>query len=131
MKKRTLLTIAALICFVLFALFTVAVKKIDVQAIGAGMSDIGFASFNDGMRVKIGTSGTMDKLSTMLMLLGFGTAFVFFVIWLVQIFKYRTFTAPLDGELYLLGLTYIALMVFYVLFEKLVINYRPILGEAG
>lgn len=133
-KKRIALAVTAAVLLILFALFTLALKKVDVQPVGANGTDVGLASFNERARVTITPAGEgdysktnelMHKLSTVLMLAGFGCACVFFLMWLCQIFKYRTFTAPLDGELYLLGLLYGAVLVLYIVFEKVELNLRP------
>lgn len=129
MKRNTIL-ILAIAMTVVFVLFTAAVKYVDVRDIGPNMTSVGFSTLNETARVEIGTSDLFDKVSDLLLLLAIVSGFVFFMVWLVQIFKYCSFLR-LDRELYLLGILYIAAVVCYILFEKLEINYSPLLDEDG
>ncbi len=122
--------LAALILFVLFFVFTIAVKTLDVQAIGPQGSEVGLAGINGFFFNLLGTSDFWYKLTKLLGYLSFVVAGIFALIGLTQLVR-RKSLKKVDYRLLLLACFYVLVVIFYVLFEKVVVNYRPvILDEA-
>ncbi len=130
MKKSLKKFLTALFLFALFAVFTLAVKTVDVQAIGPNGSEVGFAGINSFFFNLLGTNDLCYKLTKLLGYLSFLVAGLFALKGLVQLVRKKSLR-KVDYRLLLLACTYVLMLVFYVLFEKLVINCRPvILDEA-
>ena len=126
-RSRFLLS---LLLFVLFIAFTAAVKAVDVQAIGPQGSEVGFAGVNGFFFDLLGTSDLWYKITKLLGYLSFVVAGAFALIGLAQLVRRRSI-AKVDYRILLLAGFYVLVVAFYALFEKLVVNYRPvILDEA-
>lgn len=120
----------AFLLFVLFLLFTLAVKTVDVQPIGPEGSRIGFAGINRFFFQLFGTSNFWYMLTKLLGYLAFLVVGAFALTGLLQLIQRRSLK-KVDYRIWLLAGFYVLVAVFYVLFEKIVINYRPvILDEA-
>ena len=113
MKKRSQKNLCAAIGLLAsFVLWTFAVSHLDVQAIGPNGSSVGFAALN-GFFHKL--TGVHMALYTVTDWLG-----------LVQLIQRRSIV-KVDYSILVLGGFYILVMVAYLLFEVVVINYRPVL----
>jgi len=121
----------AIILLLAFIIFTVMVKTIDVQPAGPEDSEIGFAALNTEVFEKLG--GYREGFETLTKLLGYLSLLViglFGCIGLLQLVKARSLKG-VDRSIIILGVYYIVVLFFYVLFEKLVINYRPVIFDEG
>ena len=131
MKKRTQkqkylwLGIAFLAAFVIW---TVAVRFVDVQPIGPNNSSVGFATLNGFVHDRIGVHWTLYTLTDWLGLIPFGVVFGFAVLGLVQMIQRKSFF-KVDRSILVLGGFYLVVGAAYLLFEKAVVNYRPVLVE--
>ena len=114
--------------FVVFIIFTILVKTVDVAAIGPEGSKVGFAAVNGAVRDAIGIHEFWYKLTEAFGIVAILVAAFFGVIGLMQLIKGKSLKA-VESDIYALGATYVATIVFYALFEKLVINYRPIIQD--
>ncbi|MBQ8859953.1 MAG: phosphatase PAP2 family protein [Ruminococcus sp.] len=109
-----------------FVMWTIAVRFIDVQAIGPQESSVGFATINrfvhnlTGVHMSLYTITDWLSLVPLVFVMGFST------LGLIQWIK-RKHLLKVDYNILILGGFYIATMAVYVLFEMLVVNYRPIL----
>ena len=124
MKKKNIILTSLL--FIIFGVYTFIVKTVGVKAIGPKNSEVGLASINGWVRDVIGNNMTIYKITE---LLGYGLLLivaVFGVIGLIQLIK-RKSLFKVDREIISLGVLYVCMLVVYVLFEKIIINYRPIL----
>lgn len=125
-KMNILVTIEL---FVLFLIFTAAVRTVDVQAIGAFGKSVGLAEVNGAFAKLIGTNMLLYKLTDVLGILALGVVGCFGVLGLVQLIK-RKSLLKVDPQILTLGCFYILVGAIYLFFEKVVINYRPVdLGE--
>ena len=115
---------------ILFIIFTVLVKVVDVQPLGAEGSLIGFASLNTAVFSLLGTNDFCYKLTQCFGILAILTAGIFAVIGLLQLIK-RKNLLKVDREIITAGIIYAVVIVLYVLFEKLAINYRPLALDEG
>lgn len=122
-RKNFIISLGLLTAFVLW---TVAICFVDVQAIGPWYSSVGFASLNRFFHNLTGVHFGLYNLTDWLGLVPIGVAFFFAILGLVQWIK-RKKLAKVDRSLLVLGGFYIAVMAVYILFEMVVINYRPVL----
>ena len=109
-----------------FVMWTVAIRFIDVQAIGPQESSVGFATINQFVHTLIGVHMSLYTITDwlglvpLMFVMGFGT------LGLVQWIK-RKNLLKVDYSILVLGGFYIVVLAAFVLFEVLAINYRPVL----
>ena len=127
MKKENQRNFCIATCMLLaFLLWTVAIQFVDVEAIGPQESSVGFATINQfvhnltGVHMSLYTITDWLGLVPLMFVMGFGT------LGLIQWIK-RKHLLKVDYSILVLGGFYIVVMAAYVLFEVLVINYRPVL----
>ena len=127
MKKENQRNFCIATCMLLaFLLWTVAIQFVDVQAIGPQESSVGFATINQfvhnltGVHMSLYTITDWLGLVPLMFVMGFGT------LGLIQWIK-RKHLLKVDYSILVLGGFYIVVMAVYVLFEMLVVNYRPVL----
>ena len=125
-KNNTKILSAALGALAAFALWTVLLRFVDVQPIGPDGSRVGFASLNGAFHALTGVHWTLYTLTDWLGLVPIGIAFGFAVLGLVQFLR-RKSLLKVDRDILLLGGFYLVVLAVYVLFETVVINYRPVL----
>ena len=111
-----------------FVLWTLLVSLVDVEAIGPRGSEVGFASLNGAVHRLVGVNMTLYTFTDWLGLVPIGVAFCFGIMGLFQWIRRRHFTR-VDFDILTLGGFYILVIAFYVTFEFLVINRRPVLIE--
>ena len=114
------------ISFVLFAILTVLVKIVDVKAIGPMGSEIGLSGINIYFRDLIGVNMTLYDVTELLGYLAIAVAAYFAGLGVGQLAKRKSIKA-VDRNLIVLGGFFVAVACAYVLFEIVVINYRPII----
>lgn len=125
-KKSSRKLKVALFLLVMFVLWTVAVRYIDVSAIGPQNSSVGFSALNSFVHSVTGVHMTLYIITDWLGLVPFALALIFAISGLVQLIK-RKSLFRVDRSILALGVFYIAVMAVYVFFEYVVINYRPVL----
>lgn len=125
-KNNTKILSAALGALAAFALWTVLLRFVDVKPIGPDGSRVGFASINGAFHALTGVHWTLYTLTDWLGLVPIGIAFGFAVLGLVQLLR-RKSLLKVDRDILLLGGFYLVVLAAYVLFETVVINYRPVL----
>ena len=111
-----------------FILWTIAVKTVDVRAIGPMESAVGFASLNQVIHNLTGTNMMLYTMTDWLSIVPFAVCGLFGVIGLVQLIR-RKSLAKVDRDIIALGVFYIIVIGAYALFEIVPINYRPVLIE--
>ena len=110
----------------LFALWTVLVRFIGVRAIGPEGSSVGFATLNRYVHELTGVNWLLYTVTDWLGLVPIAVAFGFAILGLVQLIKRKSLW-KVDHNILALGVFYIVVMAAYILFEMVVINYRPTL----
>ena len=123
-NKKALVWGACLL--VAFVLWTVLIRFVDVRAIGPEGSSVGFATLNGFVHELTGVNWFLYTVTDWLGLVPIGVAFGFAVLGLVQWIK-RKSLLKVDRSILVLGGFYIVVMAVYILFEMVVINYRPTL----
>ena len=127
MKKKNSKTIlAALGTLAAFALWTFLIRCVDVQPIGPNGSRVGFAAINGAFHALTGVHWALYTLTDWLGLVPIGIALGFAVLGLVQLIR-RKSLLKVDRDLLILGGFYIVVLAAYLLFETVVINFRPVL----
>ena len=126
MRKTRLYTVAAAVFAAAFAALTVSVATVDVKTAANG-GRIGLGTLNIAVYGFFGENSVWDMISDMLLAVAFLQAAAFFALFAAQAIK-RKSPLKADGVLYLLLCAYAAVALFYVLFELLPVNYRPLAG---
>ena len=123
-KKRNFLV--STIFILLAVVFTIFVKVVDVKPIGANETSIGAASVNQVVFKTIGVNMIWYHITDWLGLVPIFMAMIYAFIGFGQLVK-RKNIFKVDKEIIILGLFYIVVIFLYTFFEKLIVNYRPIL----
>ena len=127
MKKENQRNFCTAICMLLaFLLWTAAIQFVDVQAIGPQESSVGFATINQFVHTLTGVHMSLYTITDWLGLVPFVFVMGFASLGLIQWIK-RKRLLEVDYNILILGGFYIVVMAVYVLFEVLVVNYRPVL----
>lgn len=124
MKKFSI----SFVLFVCFIMFTAALKFVDVQPVGPMDSEVGFATVNVFVHNLFGQNKVYDRISDFLAVLSLFVACSFAIIGAYQLLQKKSIL-KVDSSIILLGVTYVFVILIYVLFEKLVINFRPVLEK--
>ena len=127
MKKKLCTGMIALTGFVLW---TMAVCLVDVQPIGPMASEVGFATLNGWFHELTGVHMGLYILTDWLSLIPVAVVLGFGLMGLLQWVK-RKKIWNVDRSILVLGGFYLAVLAFFVLFEILEINYRPVLIEGA
>ena len=123
-KKNSRLFWVGVGLLAVFVLWTVLIRFVDVEAIGPRQSSVGFATLNGYIHNLTGVNMSLYIITDWLGLVPIGVAFGFAVLGIVQCIK-RKSLLKVDRSLLTLGGFYIVVMAVYILFEIVVINYRP------
>lgn len=124
--KRNLLTGIGFIAS--FALWNVLIQCVDVQAVGQNGTKVGFAEFNVWFHQLTGVHMTIYTITDWLGLVPIFICLCFGVLGLVQLVKRRSLL-KVDRDILLLGAYYMLVIAFYLIFEMIPVNYRPVLIE--
>ena len=100
-----------------FALWTLAVKTVDVQSIGPGGSVVGFATVNGWFHSLTGVHMTLYTITDWLGLVPVAFGFGFAILGLVQWIRRRSICL-VDRSILVLGIFYIVTLAVYLLFEE-------------
>lgn len=129
MRKKFWIYISiACVLLLTFVALTVALVCVDVQKAGESQAPVGFATLNGAVFEAIGQSALCLKVSELCGALMIAAVGAFGVLGLVQVIR-RKGILRADRELYFMAGGLVLLAVAYVLFEVLVINYRPVLED--
>lgn len=109
-----------------FVLWTVLVRFVDVRAIGPRESLVGFATLNGYVHSLTGMHMSLYEITDWLGLVPIAVALGFAVLGLVQWIK-RKSLLKVDRSILVLGGFYMIVIAVYIVFEMVVINYRPVL----
>lgn len=124
LRKQYLM--AAGVFLLLFMTLTLALTRVDVQAVGPRGSAVGLASINGWWAEHAGVRWLLYEMTDWLGLGILAVAFGFAFLGLAQLVCRRSLL-KVDPTILLLGLFYLLVFGAYALFEFWVINYRPVL----
>ena len=123
LPKRELL--AGLALLGAFALWTALIQCVDVQPEGQNGTDIGFATFNVWFHGLTGVHMGIYTVTDWLGLVPIAVCLCFGALGAVQLVRRRSLLR-VDADLLLLGVYYIVVILCYLVFEMVPINYRPV-----
>ncbi len=126
MKKIRKSFITSTCLLTAFVLWTVAICFVDVRAIGPQGSTVGFAAINNFVHKLTGVHWELYRITDWLGLVPLFVCMGFGILGLVQLLK-RKSISKVDYDILALGGFYIVTIAAYLLFENVVINYRPVL----
>ena len=109
-----------------FLLWTALIRCVDVQAVGPNGTKVGFAVFNLWFHHLTGVNMIVYTITDWLGLVPIVICLCFGAVGLIQMIRRRSFL-QVDPDIILLGLYYILVILGYLVFEMIPINYRPIL----
>lgn len=114
------------ILIVAFAVWTALIQMVDVQPLGQNGTNIGFASFNCWFHGLTGVNMTIYTITDWMGLIPLVVCLIFAGIGVVQLIKRRSLF-KVDPDIIILGVYYVVVILEYLIFEMISINYRPIL----
>ena len=126
-KKGIMIGVALVLAFILW---TVLIQTVDVQAVRVKGTKVGFAGINTwfhqltGVHMGIYTATDWLGLVPIAVCIGFG------LLGFIQLIR-RQSLLKVDPDIILLGVYYILVIIGYLVFEMIPINYRPILIEGA
>ncbi len=115
--------------FVLLAVtvvFSLLATLVDRQPIGYDGTSVGFASLNGPFRDFVGYNVEMDMVSDICMVIAIAVAGSFALWGLIRLIKEKSFS-KVGKVIICLGAVYVLMAILYVVFDKVPVNYRPIL----
>lgn len=124
-QRSILIMLVALFAFIAW---TVAITKVDLQAVGPEGTVVGFATINSAFHEWTGVHMWLYEITDWLGLVPIVFVLGFGMLGLLQLIKRRTLF-KVDSDILTLGMFYILVMAAYVIFEIFAINYRPVLIE--
>lgn len=126
MKKKKISLCITFTALISFLLWTLAIIKIDLQAIGPRKSEVGFATLNRAFHNLTGVHMWLYEITDWLGIVAIAFVLGFGMLGLLQMLKRRSLF-KVDLDILILGGFYILVMAGYLIFEMFAINYRPIL----
>ena len=126
-SKRRNFIISSILIFLAIG-FTVLVKVVDVKQVGVNETSIGFATVNQFVFNLIGVNMIWYHITDWLGLVPIFMAMAYALIGLIQLVK-RKSLFKVDKEIIILGIFYVVVIALYLFFEKVIVNYRPVLMD--
>ena len=126
-KGNMIITIFLLVISIIY---TVLVKTVDVKAIGPDNSEVGFSKLNESFKNLVGYKESIYKITELLGLVILLLVAFYGINGLIQLIKNKSLK-KVDRELIVLGVFYAVVLLTYVFFEKVVINYRPFIIDGS
>ena len=120
--------VPSLLLFVVFAIYTIIIKTVGVEPIGPLGSSVGFAAINGIVANLLPYNDLFYKLTKIIAAFAFLYIAGFALLGLIQLIKNKSLK-KVDLSIYGMGATYIITILFYALFEVVIINYRPVLED--
>lgn len=128
MKNKRKYLIFGIAFFLMFIIFTTIIKFIDVKNIGPHNTSVGLATINNFFVNKIGFNNKIYKITEILGIIPIIIVLIYAIIGLYSLIEEKSFK-KVNKNLYYLAIFYIIVLGIYVLFEKVIINFRPVIIE--
>ena len=113
-----------------FVFWTVLIQTVDVQPVGVNDTSIGFAAVNTWFHRLTGVHMGIYTITDWLGLVPIAVCIGFGMLGLMQWIRRKSIT-KVDKDILLLGGYYILVILGYLIFEMIPINYRPILIDGA
>ena len=121
-KKQT----CSLVFFVLFLMLIVLLKTVNVEPVGPENTSIGLSGFNVWFHELTGFNEGLYKFTKVFLYLFLLIPVINAFLILLQYIKKKSIS-KIDKELVIVFVMYVVVVFLYVLFEKIIINYRPLI----
>ena len=118
--------ISGTVLILAFVLWTLLIQTVDVQRVGVNGTNVGFAAANTWFHRLTGVHMGLYTVTDWLGLVPIAVCMGFGILGLTQWIR-RKSIAKADRDILLLGGYYILVILGYLIFEMIPINYRPIL----
>lgn len=128
MSKRRKIYITTTILILIAVVFTLLVMKYDVQAIGPKNTSVGFAGINGAVNRLLPYNETWYKITKYLGIIPFIICAFYGLQGIKELIKHKSLK-KIDKRIIYLGVFYVVMLILYILADKIVINYRPILED--
>ena len=109
-------------------IYIIMLKTIDVKPIGPYHTKVGFAAINNFVHIHLPKNMIWYNITKYLGYLTFILVIYYAIIGLKQLIKGKSLK-KVDKKILLLGAFYVLVGIVYIIFEKVIINYRPVLME--
>lgn len=109
-----------------FIIWTILIQIVDVQPAGQNGTNIGFAAFNVWFHHITGVHMMLYTMTDWLGLVPIFICLCFGGLGMIQLIRRRVLFR-VDTDLILLGVYYVIVILGYLVFEMIPINYRPVL----
>lgn len=127
-SKRELMS--GLVLLAGFIVWTILIQYIDVQRAGPNETEVGLATLNVWFHQMTGVHMLIYTITDWLGLVPIIICMCFGVLGFVQLIK-RKNLRKVDPDILLLGAYYVMVILGYLLFEMVPINYRPVLIDGN
>ena len=107
-------------------IYTVLVKYVDVKAIGPSSTKVGFATMNGWFKDLIGYNKLFYKISKYAGVIPFLFCAYYGLLGVIELIKKKSFK-KVNYRYYILACFYVIFVAMYFFFEKVAINYRPVI----
>ena len=116
---------AGITLILVFVIWTLLILHVDVQPVGVNKTNVGFSTLNVWFHRLTGVHLTIYTITDWLGLVPILVCMCFGAVGFVQLIRRRKLF-KVDHDILLLGLFYIFVIIGYLVFEMIPINYRPI-----
>ncbi|MBQ7902308.1 MAG: phosphatase PAP2 family protein [Oscillospiraceae bacterium] len=127
-KVRNRYLYCSITLFIMFILWTALVCFVDIKPIGPQGSKVGVSAINGFVHNLTGVNWHLYYITDLLSIVPFAVAIGFALTGLIQLFK-RKSILKVDSDIIALGIFYVVVIMTYLLFEVIAINYRPVLVD--
>lgn len=130
-SKKTLKIMAGTLSMFLFIILILLIKNVDVAPVGPQFTAIGLSSANKAFNDLTGINMFWYYFTQVMGIVAILIVVMFAAIGVLQLIKRRDIR-KVDQCIIAAGCLYAVMLAFYVLFEKVEINYRPVImpGES-
>ncbi len=116
--------------FIAFMLFTLLVMFVDVKAVGPEGTGVGFSAINKAISDAFPYKASFYKISKYAGYLTLAVA-ACFAAYGVLMAAVRKSLKKVDRDIYVLAGLYVLVVIFYIFFDKVAVNYRPVLEDGA
>jgi undecaprenyl-diphosphatase len=126
MKNSKKYLISSIILVIIAIIFTILVKVFDKGAIGPNNTIVGMQVINDYFKNMFPFNETLYKITKYAGFVPLLFGVYYAIIGLMQLIKGKSLK-KVDNRIYLIGGFYILVLILYLFFEKVALNYRPVI----
>ncbi len=123
-KKSKYLKAASMLAVTI--VFSLLATFVDRKPIGLEGTSVGFAALNGAFTNLVGYNAEMDVVSDICMVIAIAVAGSFAVWGLIRLIREKSI-AKVGKVIICLGVIYVIMAALYVIFDKVPVNYRPLL----